>query len=162
MAAQGGPESVVIIGGGAAGNAAAEMLRREGYTGPVTMLSADDSGPYDRPNLSKDFLAGTAPEEWIPLRPPEFYADQRIEQKLGARATAIDARSREVKLADDTRDHYGALLLATGAVPVRLAIPGSDLPHIPLSADARGQPGIDRCGGERGSRGRHRRELHRS
>jgi NADPH-dependent 2,4-dienoyl-CoA reductase/sulfur reductase-like enzyme/nitrite reductase/ring-hydroxylating ferredoxin subunit len=130
MAAQGGPESVVIIGGGAAGNAAAEMLRREGYTGPVTMLSADDSGPYDRPNLSKDFLAGTAPEEWIPLRPPEFYADQRIEQKLGARATAIDARSREVKLADDTRDHYGALLLATGAVPVRLAIPGSDLPHI--------------------------------
>ncbi|HWO86792.1 MAG TPA: FAD-dependent oxidoreductase, partial [Stellaceae bacterium] len=106
------------------------MLRREGYTGPVTMLSADDSGPYDRPNLSKDFLAGTAPEEWIPLRPPEFYADQRIEQKLGARATAIDARSREVKLADDTRDHYGALLLATGAVPVRLAIPGSDLPHI--------------------------------
>jgi NADPH-dependent 2,4-dienoyl-CoA reductase/sulfur reductase-like enzyme/nitrite reductase/ring-hydroxylating ferredoxin subunit len=130
MAAQGGPESVVIIGGGAAGNAAAEMLRREGYTGPVTMLSADDSGPYDRPNLSKDFLAGTAPEEWIPLRSPEFYADQRIEQKLGARATEIDTRSREVKLADGTRHHYGALLLATGATPVRLAIPGSDLPHI--------------------------------
>ena len=81
MAAQGGPESVVIIGGGAAGNAAAEMLRREGYTGPVTMLSADDSGPYDRPNLSKDFLAGTAPEEWIPparvLRRPEDRAEAR-------------------------------------------------------------------------------------
>jgi len=130
MAAQGGPESVVVIGGGAAGNAAAEMLRREGYTGAVTMLSADDSGPYDRPNLSKDFLAGTAPEEWIPLRPPEFYAERAIELKLGVRATAIDAKVREVRLADGSRHHYGALLLATGAVPVRLDVPGSDLPHI--------------------------------
>jgi len=66
-----GPESIVIVGGGAAGNAAAEMLRREGYSGPVTMLS-DDTVPYDRPNLSKDYLAGNAPEEWIPLRSPEF------------------------------------------------------------------------------------------
>ncbi len=128
--AQAGPESIVIIGGGAAGNAAAEMLRREGYAGPVTMLSADDTGPYDRPNLSKDYLAGSAPEEWIPLRSPEFYADQKIELKLGTRAAAIDTNAREVRLADGTGLHYGALLLATGAVPVRLDIPGSDLPHI--------------------------------
>ena len=97
------PESIVIIGGGAAGNAAAEMLRREGYAGPVTMLSADDDGPYDRPNLSKDYLAGNAPEEWIPLRPPEFYADHRIELKLGAHVAAIDTNAREVRLADGRR-----------------------------------------------------------
>jgi apoptosis-inducing factor 3 len=129
-AADAGPESIVIIGGGAAGNAAAEMLRREGYAGPVTMLSADDARPYDRPNLSKDYLAGTAPEEWIPLRPSEFYAEHRIELKLGAQAAAIDAEAREVRLADASRHHYGALLLATGATPVRLDIPGSNLPHI--------------------------------
>src|SRR5579883_702476 len=72
-------ERMVILGGGAAGFAAAEMLRREGFGGSVTMISADDSAPYDRPNLSKDYLAGTAPEEWIPLRPPEFYAEADIE-----------------------------------------------------------------------------------
>jgi NADPH-dependent 2,4-dienoyl-CoA reductase/sulfur reductase-like enzyme/nitrite reductase/ring-hydroxylating ferredoxin subunit len=129
-AAQPAPQSILIIGGGAAGNAAAEMLRREGYAGPLTMLSADDAGPYDRPNLSKDYLAGTAPEEWIALRPPEFYRERGIDRRLGARATAIDAKAQEVRLADGSRQRYGALLLATGAEPVRLAIPGSDLPHV--------------------------------
>jgi apoptosis-inducing factor 3 len=124
------PESVVIIGGGAAGQAAAEMLRREGYSGPVTMLSDDDAPPCDRPNLSKDYLAGNAPEEWIPLRPSEFYSEQRIELRLGTRVTAIHADAHEVELADGNRQRYGALLLATGAEPVRLEIPGSDLPHI--------------------------------
>jgi len=129
-AAQAGPESIVIVGGGAAGNAAVEMLRREGYAGPVTMLSADDFAPYDRPNLSKDYLAGNAPEEWIPLRSPEFYAKQGIELKLATRVAAIDTKAHEVRLADGTGLRYGALLLATGAVPVRLDIPGSDLPHV--------------------------------
>ena len=124
------PESIVIIGGGAAGNAAAEMLRREGYAGPVTMLSADDDGPYDRPNLSKDYLAGNAPEEWIPLRPREFYATRGIELKLGTRVVEIDPGTREIRLADSSRRDYGALLLATGAAPVRLGIPGADLPHV--------------------------------
>ena len=129
-AAQAGRESIVIIGGGAAGNAAAEMLRREGYAGPVTMLSADDAAPYDRPNLSKDYLAGNAPEEWIPLRSSDFYAEQGIELKLATRVAAIDTKAHEVRLADGSGLRYGALLLATGAVPVRLNIPGSDLPHI--------------------------------
>src|SRR5207253_7072152 len=90
-----GPGSIVIIGGGAAGNAAAEMLRREGYAGPVTMLSADDAGPYDRPNLSKDYLAGNAPEEWIPLRSPELYREHEIELRLDARVAATEAKARE-------------------------------------------------------------------
>ena len=124
------PEAVVIVGGGAAGEAAAEMLRREGYSGPITMLSDDDAPPCDRPNLSKDYLAGNAPEEWIPLRPLEFYREQGIELRLGTRAVAIHANAREVELADGSGHHYGALLLATGAEPLRLTLPGSDLPQI--------------------------------
>jgi NADPH-dependent 2,4-dienoyl-CoA reductase/sulfur reductase-like enzyme/nitrite reductase/ring-hydroxylating ferredoxin subunit len=124
------PEAIVVVGGGAAGEAAAEMLRREGYSGPITMLSDDDAPPCDRPNLSKDYLAGNAPEEWIPLRPLEFYREQGIELRLGTRAVAIHANAREVELADGSRHGYGALLLATGAEPVRLTLPGSDLPHM--------------------------------
>ncbi|MGZ6139598.1 MAG: Rieske 2Fe-2S domain-containing protein, partial [Myxococcaceae bacterium] len=92
------PRRVVIIGGGAAGNAAAEMLRREGFDGSLTLLSADTSVPYDRPNLSKDYLAGTASEEWIPLRSADFYAEQRIDLRLGTRVTGITPARREVSL----------------------------------------------------------------
>src|SRR5262249_25512975 len=92
-------ERVVIVGGGAAGFAAAEMLRREGFAGSVTLLSSDESAPYDRPNCSKDYLAGNAPEDWMPLRPPEFYHDQSIELKLRSNVTGIDAKGRQVTLA---------------------------------------------------------------
>ena len=114
------PASVVIVGAGGAGNAAAEMLRREGYAGPVTMIGADNSVPYDRPNLSKDYLAGNAPEAWIPLRSPEFYAEHTIELLLGRRVTAVDTRAQRVSLDDGRALGFGALLLATGAEPVRL------------------------------------------
>jgi NADPH-dependent 2,4-dienoyl-CoA reductase/sulfur reductase-like enzyme len=124
------PESVVIIGGGAAGNAAAEMLRREGYNGSVTLISADESLPYDRPNLSKDYLAGTAPEEWIPLRPAEFYREQKIDTMTNVSVTAINPRTKQVMLSDGRALVYGALLMATGAEPLQLLIPGSDLPHV--------------------------------
>src|SRR5437867_1791623 len=124
------PASVVIVGAGAAGSAAAEMLRREGYAGPVTLIGADEFLPYDRPNLSKDYLAGNAPEEWIPLRSPDFYREQGIELKLGHCAVAIDPKAREVRLADGSRQRFGALLLATGAEPLHLGIPGSALPHV--------------------------------
>src|SRR4051812_17077838 len=72
------PSSVVIVGAGAAGSAAAEMLRRCGYHGPVTLIDSEPDSPYDRPNLSKDYLAGNAPEEWIPLRPPDFYSQHDV------------------------------------------------------------------------------------
>jgi len=122
--------SVVIVGGGAAGQAAAEMLRRTGYGGKLTMLSADVSPPCDRPNLSKDYLAGTAPEAWIPLRPPEFYKEQRIDLVLGARATSLDVAKKTITVEGGATYAYDALLLATGADPVELTVPGSALPHV--------------------------------
>jgi apoptosis-inducing factor 3 len=125
-----GPASVVIIGGGAAGTVAAETLRREGYLGPITMISADPSAPYDRPNLSKDYLAGTAAEEWMPLHPPEFYTENRIDLRLGARVTAIDKDARRITIEGGETVGYGALLLATGADPIHLPIAGGDLPHV--------------------------------
>jgi 3-phenylpropionate/trans-cinnamate dioxygenase ferredoxin reductase subunit len=122
----GWPASVVIVGGGAAGFAAAEMLRREGYDRPVTLLSADDAPPCDRPNLSKDYLAGTAQESWIPLKSPKFYEKRAIDLRLNARVAAIDPRNRRVTLADGAALDYGALLLATGADPVRLDLPRAE------------------------------------
>jgi NADPH-dependent 2,4-dienoyl-CoA reductase/sulfur reductase-like enzyme/nitrite reductase/ring-hydroxylating ferredoxin subunit len=124
------PECVVIVGGGAAGNAAAEMLRRLGYSGRITMLSADSSGPCDRPNLSKGYLSGAASAESNPLRPADFYREHRIEVKLDARVVAIDTAGRHVQLDDGTRHAYDALLLATGAEPVRLEVPGATLRHV--------------------------------
>ena len=126
----GKPERVVIVGGGAAGFAAAEMLRREGFTGSVTLLSADAAAPYDRPNLSKDYLAGVAPEDWIPLRPPEFYEEQAIDLQLRAEVATIDTSARQVALTDGRSFPFDKLLLATGAEPVRLSIPGADQPHV--------------------------------
>jgi NADPH-dependent 2,4-dienoyl-CoA reductase/sulfur reductase-like enzyme/nitrite reductase/ring-hydroxylating ferredoxin subunit len=124
------PDKVVIVGGGAAGFAAAEMLRRQDYKGGIVMLSNDEAAPVDRPNLSKDYLAGNAPEEWIPLRGDDYYKDNGIELRLKADVAAIDPRAREVSLAGGGKVPYDRLLLATGAEPVRLQLPGADLPHV--------------------------------
>jgi apoptosis-inducing factor 3 len=124
------PEKIVILGGGAAGFAAAEMLRREQYAGSIVMLSNDDAAPVDRPNLSKDYLAGTAPEDWVPLRPESFYADNGIDLRLKMHATGIDPRAGEVELADGSKVAFDRLLLATGAEPVKLPIPGADAAHV--------------------------------
>ncbi len=124
------PGCVVIIGGGAAAFACAYRLRERGYAGSLIMLSSDDAAPVDRPNLSKDYLAGSAPEEWMPLQGPEFYADQKIDLRLNSDVTAIDTAARTVALASGERFGYDALLLATGAEPVKLKLPGFDLPNV--------------------------------
>jgi apoptosis-inducing factor 3 len=119
------PDSIVILGGGAAGLAAADMLRREGYDGSLVMLSADADPPSDRPNLSKDFLAGNAKDDWIPLRSPEFYEERRIDLVLDSKASALDVREKRVQLENGNTYGFDALLIATGADPVRLDIPGA-------------------------------------
>jgi NADPH-dependent 2,4-dienoyl-CoA reductase/sulfur reductase-like enzyme/nitrite reductase/ring-hydroxylating ferredoxin subunit len=124
------PESVVIVGGGGAGHAAAEMLRQEGYDGPITMLSADTARPCDRPNLSKGYLSGAMSADTNPLRPADFYTSHAIDLKLDTPVASIDTAKRQVVLADGTTQPYGALLLATGAEPVRLDLPGIDRPHV--------------------------------
>jgi NADPH-dependent 2,4-dienoyl-CoA reductase/sulfur reductase-like enzyme/nitrite reductase/ring-hydroxylating ferredoxin subunit len=124
------PGSIVIVGGGAAGFAAAEILRRESYRGSLAILSDDDTAPIDRPNLSKDYLAGSAPEEWLPLRPYSFYSEHHIDLRLGTKVNGINVQSRQVMLADGNTVPYDRLLIATGAEPVRLSIPGGELPHV--------------------------------
>jgi NADPH-dependent 2,4-dienoyl-CoA reductase/sulfur reductase-like enzyme len=124
------PDRIVIIGAGAAGFAAAELLRRERYAGRIVMLSHEDAPPVDRPNLSKDYLAGNAPEDWVPLRADSFYADNGIELRLNQRATGIDVKSHAIELSQGDPIGFDRLLLATGAEPNRLAIPGADLPHV--------------------------------
>jgi NADPH-dependent 2,4-dienoyl-CoA reductase/sulfur reductase-like enzyme/nitrite reductase/ring-hydroxylating ferredoxin subunit len=124
------PGRIVIVGGGAAGFAAAEMLRRQEYRGSIVMLSNDTAPPVDRPNLSKDYLAGSAPEDWLPLRPEVFYPEASIDLRLKTEVTSIDTKARNVVLADGKTVSYDRLLLATGAEPVRLPIPGADQPHV--------------------------------
>jgi apoptosis-inducing factor 3 len=119
-ARKGDPASVVIVGGGAAGDSAAATLRQEGYAGPIIIVDPDAEAPYDRPNCSKDYLAGSAPEEWLPLRSPEWERDQGIERLRGRRVAALRPGDRRVELDDGSTRDYGALLLATGATPVRL------------------------------------------
>ena len=134
-------QRIVIVGGGAAGFAAAEMLRRRGFTGSIIMLSSDDAAPVDRPNLSKDYLAGSAPDDWVPLRAADWYADNAIELRLNTEVAALDVKARQVTLAGGATLGFDKLLLATGAEPVRLDLPGANKRHVHVLrsfADSRG------------------------
>jgi apoptosis-inducing factor 3 len=126
----GAPGRIVILGAGAAGHCAAETLRREGYRGQLVMIGAEADLPVDRPNLSKDYLAGSAPEEWLPLRPREFFDEHGIELVLGVRARSVETARKQVVIESGGTYVYDKLLLATGADPVKLDLPGGDLPHV--------------------------------
>ena len=155
------PEKIVIVGGGAAGFAAADMLRRQAFGGDIVMLSGEGSPPVDRPNLSKDYLAGSAPEDWLPLRPENFYDEAAIDLRLKTEVVSIDAGNRNVILADGGAVSYDRLLLATGAEPVKLSIPGADQPNVHCLrslADCRAIIAADQ---RRATRDCDRREFHR-
>jgi NADPH-dependent 2,4-dienoyl-CoA reductase/sulfur reductase-like enzyme/nitrite reductase/ring-hydroxylating ferredoxin subunit len=124
------PQRIVIVGGGAAGFAAAEVLRREAFDGDIVMLSSDPDAPVDRPNLSKDYLAGTAQEDWVPLQPDSFYTDNKIDLRLGTDVVSIDAGARKVITGTGATLSYDRLLLATGAEPIRLSMPGVQQPNV--------------------------------
>jgi 3-phenylpropionate/trans-cinnamate dioxygenase ferredoxin reductase subunit len=94
------------------------------------MLGAEPTVPIDRPNLSKDYLAGNAPEEWMPLRGEDFYRDHDIDLTVGGRVTKLDLAGKRVLLEDGTARPFGALVLATGAEPARLPLPGAGAPHV--------------------------------
>jgi NADPH-dependent 2,4-dienoyl-CoA reductase/sulfur reductase-like enzyme/nitrite reductase/ring-hydroxylating ferredoxin subunit len=122
----GDARKIVIIGGGAAGLACAYELRQLGYSGALTMISADQDPPVDRPNLSKDYLAGSAPDKWMPLRSEDWYRDHEIDLRLGCEVDRIDAEARRVHTRDGNEVGYDRLLIATGSEPNRLTGHGFD------------------------------------
>jgi len=124
------PDSVVIIGAGAAGASCADMLRTKGYSRAITLVGDEEPGPVDRPNLSKDFLAGKAPDEWIPLRTGDYYKSMDVELVATDPAIRVDSKTREVTLRSGRILRYGTLLLATGAEPQSISIEGAQLPHV--------------------------------
>jgi 3-phenylpropionate/trans-cinnamate dioxygenase ferredoxin reductase component len=117
----------VIVGGGLAGAKAAEALRTEGFGGRIVLLAEEAEPPYERPPLSKDYLRGESSRENARVHPEGFYSDHDIELRTGTAVTDVDPAAREVELADGERIHYARLLLATGARPRRLEVPGAEL-----------------------------------
>ena len=124
------PDSVVIIGAGAAGACCTDMLRQKGYKGPITLVGDEEPGPVDRPNLSKDYLAGKAPEDWIALRTRDYYESIQVELVTADPGIRVDPGTHEATLRSGRVLRYGTLLLATGAEPQSIPIEGAGLPHV--------------------------------
>jgi 3-phenylpropionate/trans-cinnamate dioxygenase ferredoxin reductase subunit len=118
-------DPVVIIGAGQAGTLTAEALRSGGHAGPITLLGDEPHGPYHRPPLSKAWLAGEIGEAQLMLRAPEMLAKKGIALRTGVRVLAIDREARQVHLDDGGMLPYAGLVLATGAAPRTLALPGA-------------------------------------
>jgi 3-phenylpropionate/trans-cinnamate dioxygenase ferredoxin reductase component len=121
------PRSIVIVGAGLAGAKAAETLREEGYDGRVVLVGDEPERPYERPPLSKDHLRGESGREAVYVHEDGFYEERAIELRAGTGVTALDTAGRTVTLAGGERLSWDRLLLATGAEPRRLAVPGADL-----------------------------------
>jgi 3-phenylpropionate/trans-cinnamate dioxygenase ferredoxin reductase component len=124
------PESIVIIGGGLGGAKAAEALRDQGYHGSITLISNEADAPYERPPLSKAYLAGQAPFEDALVHPLPWYGEHDVDLRLSTSATAVDKDAHTVTLSDGTTLSYDKLLLATGATPRRLSLPGADADNV--------------------------------
>ena len=124
------PSTIAIVGAGAAGNSAAQTLRDIGFKDAITLIDADESAPYDRPNLSKDYLAGTAPDAWLPLHPRAYYDELGVELALGRPVTGLDSKTRSLMFDDGSIRPFEAIVLATGAEPVKLTIAGENGPPV--------------------------------
>lgn len=120
----------VILGAGASSFSAAKSMRENGFRGNIIMITEEDKKPYDRPNLSKDYLAGNAKPEWMPLRPDEFYDDYGIELKLKMTIKNVDFKKKVIGLGNGENLKYDKLLIATGGIPRRLEVPGAELKNI--------------------------------
>ena len=123
-------DKVVIIGAGHAGGTAAALLRQYGFEGQIVLAGSEAVPPYQRPPLSKAWLKGHAERDDLLLRPDSFYVEQDIDLQLGATATAFDRAGRSVAFSAGTTETYDALILATGSVARKLAIPGADRPEL--------------------------------
>ncbi|WP_194410955.1 NAD(P)/FAD-dependent oxidoreductase [Microbacterium cremeum] len=121
---------LLIIGGGMAGGTAAEALRDEGFDGDITVVAAEPHPPYQRPPLSKGYLGGEEGLDAVHLHPVRWYAEHGIRLVTGIAATALDPAAHAVELADGETLRYDAVLLATGAQPRTLPLPGSELPGV--------------------------------
>lgn len=129
------PRSIVIVGGGLAGAKAAETLRMEGYDGRIVLVGDEPDRPYERPPLSKEYLRGERERDAVHVHDAGYYDAHAIELRAGTDVTAVDARARTATLTGDERLEWDRLLLATGAEPRRLPLPGADLDGVLVLRD---------------------------
>jgi NADPH-dependent 2,4-dienoyl-CoA reductase/sulfur reductase-like enzyme/nitrite reductase/ring-hydroxylating ferredoxin subunit len=143
-------QHIVIVGAGAAGTSCAAMLRRQGFAGTIQMISQDDSIPYDRTNLSKDYLSGNAPEEWLPILKSTYFDKNKIQLNLNVAAVEIDPDRKSVTLSDGRILYYDKLLLATGGEPIAPPITGIEGPNVFMLRTLKDcRRIIDKCGGSK-------------